>query len=78
MFDALSSKISGVFGSLRSRGKISASDIENTVAEIRQALLEADVALPVVEQFVEKIRIGSLDLLPTLQSGSIKLRQSLT
>jgi signal recognition particle subunit SRP54 len=51
MFDALSSKISGVFGSLRNRGKLSASDIENTVTEIRQALLEADVALPVVDLF---------------------------
>ena len=69
MFDALTSKISGVFGSLRSRGKISAGDIENTASEIRQALLEADVALPVVDQFIEKIRTGSLELLPTLQSG---------
>ena len=69
MFDALSSKISGVFGSLRNRGKLSASDIETTTAEIRQALLEADVALPVVEKFIEKVRTGSLELLPTLQSG---------
>ena len=69
MFDALSSKISGVFGSLRNRGKLSASDIDNTTAEIRQALLEADVALPVVDQFIEKVRTGSLELLPTLQSG---------
>jgi signal recognition particle subunit SRP54 len=69
MFDALTSKISGVFGSLRSRGKISAGDIENTAAEIRQALLEADVALPVVDQFIDKIRTGALELLPTLQSG---------
>jgi len=48
MFDALSSKITGLFGSLRSRGKLSASDIDSTVSEIRQALLEADVALAVV------------------------------
>ena len=69
MFDALSSKISGVFGSLRNRGKLSSSDIENTAKEIRQALLEADVALPVVDQFIEKITSGALELLPTLQSG---------
>lgn len=69
MFDALSSKIAGVFGSLRNRGKLSASDIENTAEEIRQALLEADVALPVVNQFIEKITAGSKELLPTLQSG---------
>jgi signal recognition particle subunit SRP54 len=69
MFDALSSKISGVFSSLRSRGKLSPSDIENTVGEIRQALLEADVALSVVDSFVEKLKTGALELLPTLQSG---------
>ena len=69
MFDALSSKISGVFGSLRNRGKLSSSDIHSTAQEIRQALLEADVALPVVDQFIEKITAGSLELLPTLQSG---------
>ncbi len=69
MFDALSSKITGLFGSLRSRGKLSASDIDSTVSEIRQALLEADVALAVVDPFIEKIHQGSLELLPTLQSG---------
>jgi signal recognition particle subunit SRP54 len=69
MFDALSSKISGVFGSLRNRGKLTSSDIESTVAEIRTALLEADVALPVVETFIAKVHTGSLELLPTLQPG---------
>ncbi len=69
MFDALSSKITGLFGSLRSRGKLSASDIDSTVSEIRQALLEADVAVAVVDPFIEKIHQGSLELLPTLQSG---------
>ncbi len=69
MFDALSSKISNAFGSLRNRGKISAGDIEDTAAEIRQALLEADVALVVVDQFIERVRTGALELLPTLQSG---------
>jgi signal recognition particle subunit SRP54 len=69
MFDALSSKITGLFGSLRGRGKLSASDIESTVAEIRQALLEADVALAVVDPFIEKVHQGSLALLPTLQPG---------
>ena len=69
MFDALSSKISSAFSSLRNRGKLTSGDIENTAAEIRQALLEADVALPVVDQFIEKVTAGSLELLPTLQSG---------
>lgn len=70
MFDNLSSKFSNAFSSLRSRGKISASDIENTCSEVRTALLESDVALAVVESFIERIRTKSLEALPTLQSGT--------
>ncbi len=70
MFDNLSSKFSNAFSSLRSRGKISASDIENTCSEVRAALLESDVALPVVDSFIERIRSKSLDALPNLQSGT--------
>ena len=70
MFDNLSSKFSNAFSSLRSRGKISPSDIDNTCAEVRTALLESDVALPVVDSFIEKIRSKSLEALPNLQSGT--------
>ena len=70
MFDNLSSKFSNAFSSLRSRGKISPSDIENTCLEVRTALLESDVALPVVDSFIEKIRSKSLEALPNLQSGT--------
>jgi signal recognition particle subunit SRP54 len=70
MFDNLSSKFSNAFSSLRSRGKISPSDIDNTCAEVRTALLESDVALPVVDRFIEKIRSKSLEALPNLQSGT--------
>ena len=70
MFDNLSSKFSNAFSSLRSRGKISPSDIENTCLEVRNALLESDVALPVVDSFIEKIRSKSLEALPNLQSGT--------
>ena len=70
MFDSLSSKFSNAFSSLRSRGKISPSDIENTCLEVRTALLESDVALPVVDIFIERIRSKSLDALPNLQSGT--------
>ena len=69
MFEALSSKISGAFSSLRSRGKISASDVQSTVSEIRTALLEADVAREVAEPFAERVEKLALELLPTLQSG---------
>jgi len=69
MFDNLSSKFAGAFSALRSRGKISEKDIDATTSDIRQALLEADVALDVVESFTQKVHQRSLDVLPTLQSG---------
>lgn len=70
MFDSLTKRLGSVLGNLRSRGKISHNDIENTCQEIHQALLEADVALHVVTSFTDKIRERSLAALPTLQSGS--------
>ena len=70
MFDSLSAKLTGAFSSLRSRGKLSNADIENTCADIRTALLESDVALSVVETFIELIREKSLAALPNLQSGT--------
>jgi signal recognition particle subunit SRP54 len=70
MFESLSSKFSSAFSSLRSRGKITASDIDQVCNEIYQGLLEADVALGVVESFIEKVKSKSLSALPALQSGS--------
>ena len=70
MFDSLSSKFAGAFGALRARGKISEKDIELTTLEIRQALLEADVALEVVESFTAQVQSKSLELLSTLQAGT--------
>jgi signal recognition particle subunit SRP54 len=70
MFDSLSSKFAGAFGALRARGKISEKDIEITTTEIRQALLEADVALDVVESFTAQVQTRSLELLSTLQAGT--------
>ena len=70
MFDSLSSKFAGAFGALRARGKISEKDIELTTTEIRQALLEADVALDVVAAFTAQVQTRSLELLSTLQAGT--------
>lgn len=70
MFDSLTQRFASSLASLRSRGKISPSDIDNTCQEIRTALLEADVALAVVNQFIEDVRAKSLATLPTLQSGT--------
>jgi len=70
MFDSLSTKLTGAFSALRSRGKLSTSDIESTCEDIRSALLESDVALSVVDSFIDLIRDKSLAALPNLQSGS--------
>ena len=70
MFESLSSKFAGAFGALRSRGKISEKDIDAAVIDIRSALLDADVALEVVEEFTQKVGDKSLALLATLQAGN--------
>lgn len=70
MFESLSGKFAGALGALRSRGKISEKDINVAVIDIRSALLEADVALEVVEDFTQKVEGKSLALLETLQAGS--------
>lgn len=70
MFDSLTSRLSGAFSGLRSRGKLSPSDIEATVAEIRSALLEADVALVVADDFAATIKSQSLSALGELQAGT--------
>ena len=70
MFDALSARFAKTFGNLRSKGKISSSDIDSVIKEISGALLEADVAKEVVDLFTERIQNQALALLPTLQAGS--------
>ena len=70
MFESLGNRFSNAFASLRSRGKLSTSDIANVCQEIRQALLDADVALSVVESFVSKIEIEAKAALVDLQAGS--------
>ncbi|HEY2983105.1 MAG TPA: signal recognition particle protein [Jatrophihabitantaceae bacterium] len=56
MFDTLSDRLSQVFTSLRGKGRLSEDDIDATAREIRIALLEADVALPVVRQFIAALK----------------------
>ena len=56
MFDTLSDRLSGALRDLRGKGRLSDADIDATAREIRIALLEADVALPVVRSFVNRIK----------------------
>ncbi|HEY1604623.1 MAG TPA: signal recognition particle protein [Allosphingosinicella sp.] len=55
MFDSLSDRLGTVFDRLRGRGALSEADVRAAMREVRIALLEADVALPVVRDFVDKV-----------------------
>src|SRR5213082_703885 len=56
MFETLSDRLESVFKSLRGKGRLTEADIDATAREIRIALLEADVALPVVRDFVAAVK----------------------
>ncbi len=56
VFEALSGKLTGVFDRLRTRGRLSETDVLEALREVRLALLDADVALPVVRDFITKVR----------------------
>ena len=69
MFDNLTARLSRTVDNLRGRGRITDDNVAETLREVRMALLEADVALPVVKQFIGKVRAKALDS---------EVRQSLT
>jgi signal recognition particle subunit SRP54 len=56
MFDKLTERLQGVMDNLRGRGRLTEDNINETMRTVRMALLEADVALPVVKTFIEAVR----------------------
>ncbi|MGK7868292.1 signal recognition particle protein [Falsiroseomonas sp. E2-1-a20] len=56
MFEALGNRLTGVFDKLRRHGALSDADVQEALREVRIALLEADVALPVVKDLVNRVR----------------------
>ena len=71
MFDSLSGRLNGVFETLTRRGALSESDVDSALRDVRIALLEADVALPVVKDFIGGVRekaIGT-DVLKSVAPG---------
>jgi signal recognition particle subunit SRP54 len=60
MFETLSDRLEGVFKKLRGQGRISESNIEEAVREVRLALLEADVNIKVVKDFIEHVKRKAL------------------
>ena len=57
-FESLTERLQGVFKNLRRKGKLSEKEVQEVTKEIRLALLEADVALPVVKTFIKRVRFA--------------------
>jgi signal recognition particle subunit SRP54 len=60
MFDTLTGRLDGIFKKLRSRGKLHPKQVDNALVEMRTALLEADVALEVADDLLERVRSRAL------------------
>src|SRR6202012_280592 len=60
MFESLGDKLGSVFEKLRGRGALNDADVDAAMREIRVALLEADVAPPVVKDFIEKVKTQAI------------------
>ena len=76
MFETLSDRLNGVLNALTRRGSLSESDVSAAMREVRVALLEADVALPVVKKFVDAVKeraIGS-EVLRSVQPGQMVIK----
>jgi signal recognition particle subunit SRP54 len=71
MFDNLTARLSRTIESLRGRGRITEDNVAETLREARMALLEADVALPVVKSFIESVKAKALgaEVLESLSPG---------
>jgi signal recognition particle subunit SRP54 len=56
MFDNLSSRLKAVADAVRGKGRLTEDNINDAVRDVRRALIEADVALPVIRDFIESVR----------------------
>jgi signal recognition particle subunit SRP54 len=76
MFDSLSNKLGDVFDRLRRRGSLSEADVTEALREIRLALLDADVALPVVKDFINDIRVKAVgtEVLRSVSPGQMVVK----
>ncbi len=76
MFNNLSDRLGQTLNNLRGRGRLTEENIKETMREVRMALLEADVALPVVKLFVDRVRFKALgaDVLSSLTPGQMLVK----
>lgn len=76
MFENLSQRLGGLFDGLRGQGRLTEDNIKDALREVRMALLEADVALPVVRDFINQVReraVGT-EVLKSLQPGQVFIK----
>ncbi|MEP7285831.1 MAG: signal recognition particle protein [Chloroflexota bacterium] len=76
MFESLSNKLQDIFDTLGQRGKLTEADVDVALREVRLALLEADVNLPVVKDFIKRVkdRAVGADVLKSLQPGQMVIK----
>ena len=76
MFESLTQRLSGTIERLRGRGRLTESNISEAVREVRIALLEADVALPVVQALVQRIKVRAVgqEVMRSLTPGQVLVR----
>lgn len=76
MFEALTDKLSSIFSKITSRGVLTEADIDNAMREIRVALLEADVSLLVVKDFINNVKEQALGekLVRSIQPGQLVVK----
>jgi signal recognition particle subunit SRP54 len=76
MFDNLTDRLSRTIRNLRGQGRLSEGNIRDALRDVRMALLEADVALPVVRDFIERVREQAMgrDVLKSLTPGQVLVK----
>jgi signal recognition particle subunit SRP54 len=76
MFESLTDRLSRTLKNLRGQGRLSEDNIRDSLREVRMALLEADVALPVVKDFIEAVRVKALgqEVISSLSPGQALIK----
>jgi len=76
MFDHLRQRLQKTIKSLKGQGRLTEANIQSTLKEVRMALLEADVALPVVDQFLERVKAKALgqEVMDSLKPGEMLIK----
>jgi len=76
MFDNLTDRLSGTIRSLRGQGRLGEDNIKDALRDVRMALLEADVALPVVKEFIDRVRerASGQEVLKSLSPGQMLVK----